>query len=48
MKMTGTDIRTQEFPKKLRGYDTLDVIAFLQKCCKHLMMQLKQRKKAIG
>ncbi|MBT3433409.1 MAG: DivIVA domain-containing protein [Nitrospinaceae bacterium] len=30
MKMTGTDIRTQEFPKKLRGYDTLDVIAFLQ------------------
>lgn len=30
MKMTGTDIRTQEFPKKLRGYDTLDVNAFLQ------------------
>ena len=30
MKMTGNDIRTQEFPKKLRGYDTLDVNAFLQ------------------
>lgn len=30
MKLTGIDIRTQEFSKKLRGYDTLDVNAFLQ------------------
>ena len=30
MKITGMDIRKQEFPRKFRGYDTLDVIAFLQ------------------
>ncbi len=30
MKITGVDIRKQEFPRKFRGYDTLDVNAFLQ------------------
>ncbi len=30
MKLTGGDIRKQDFPRKMRGYDTLDVNAFLQ------------------
>ncbi len=30
MKLTGTDIRKQDFLRKMRGYDTLDVNAFLQ------------------
>lgn len=30
MKLTGFDIRKQEFPRRLRGYDKLDVDAFLQ------------------
>lgn len=30
MKLTGTEIRSQEFPQKMRGYSKLDVDAFLQ------------------
>lgn len=30
MKLSGSEIRSQEFPVKLRGYDRLDVDAFLQ------------------
>ncbi|MFC1490980.1 DivIVA domain-containing protein [Nitrospinota bacterium] len=30
MKITGADIRKQEFPRKIRGFDPLDVNAFLQ------------------
>jgi len=30
MKLTGGDVRKQEFPKKVRGYDSLDVDSFLQ------------------
>ncbi len=30
MKLTGSDIRKQDFPRKMRGYDMLDVNAFLQ------------------
>ncbi len=29
MKMNGADIRKQEFPVRLRGYDKLDVDAFM-------------------
>lgn len=30
MRLTGSDIRKQEFPGRMRGYDKLDVDAFLQ------------------
>ena len=30
MKLSGTEIRSQEFPQKMRGYSKLDVDAFLQ------------------
>ena len=30
MKLTGADIRRQDFPRKMRGYDPFDVDAFLQ------------------